>query len=76
MEHKRQRASSNLELDIQDSLWYERFQFQLNANDILENDEDDESYFGAIYEFKHARESTPSAPKYVVAFRGVMLTRH
>ncbi|KAK1426625.1 hypothetical protein QVD17_15302 [Tagetes erecta] len=78
LEHKRQRASINLELDTQASMWYEQFQFQLNANDILEDDEDDSSYFGAIFEFKHTHESTstPSPPKYVVAFRGVMLTKH
>ncbi|KAD4585890.1 hypothetical protein E3N88_23491 [Mikania micrantha] len=44
--------------------WWERFHFQLNRALV---DDNDSSYFGAIYELKNA---PPCAPKYVIAFRG------
>ncbi|KAD4585900.1 hypothetical protein E3N88_23501 [Mikania micrantha] len=46
--------------------WWERFHFRLNRRLV---DDNDSSYFGAIYELKNA---PPCAPKYVIAFRGTI----
>ncbi|KAL8252008.1 hypothetical protein R6Q59_035701 [Mikania micrantha] len=46
--------------------WWERFHFQLYR--VLDDD-NDSSYFGAIYELQDAHQY---APKYVIAFRGTI----
>ncbi|KAC9955882.1 hypothetical protein E3N88_45032 [Mikania micrantha] len=46
--------------------WWERFRFKLKRTLV---DDNDSSYFGAIYELKDAH---PYAPNYVIAFRGTI----
>ncbi|KAK1426626.1 hypothetical protein QVD17_15303 [Tagetes erecta] len=75
LERDRQRASINEEPDTHASPWWEQFQFQLNHVLV---DEGDLSYFGAIFELKYAHpyfyQSSPCPPRYVIAFRGTMIT--
>ncbi|KAJ0458324.1 hypothetical protein HanIR_Chr15g0783751 [Helianthus annuus] len=77
LEHDRQRGCvlNMNQHEAHASPWWERFHFQLN-NVLVDNS--DLSYFGAIYELKYAHpcfyQSSPHPPRYVIAFRGTLIT--
>ncbi|KAL8232127.1 hypothetical protein R6Q57_001905, partial [Mikania cordata] len=66
LEKDRQRRSIGHEHDTHAPPWWERFHFKFNRVLV---DDNDLSYFGAIYELKYAH---PYATKYVIAFRGTI----
>ncbi|KAF5766837.1 putative fungal lipase-like domain, alpha/Beta hydrolase [Helianthus annuus] len=74
LERDRQRVKME-QHEAHASPWWERFHFQLNHVLV---DDTDLSYFGAIYELKYAHpcfyQSTPYPPRYVIAFRGTLIT--
>ncbi|KAL7583468.1 GDSL esterase/lipase At4g10955 [Lactuca sativa] len=72
LEKDRQRRSIQQDAHAHAPPWWEGFHFQLNH--VLVDDKN--SYFGAIFELKYANplfyQSTPTPPKYVIAFRGTI----
>ncbi|CAI9302521.1 unnamed protein product [Lactuca saligna] len=71
LEKDRQRRSIQRDAQARAPQWWEGFHFQLNQ--VLVDDKG--SSYGAIFELKYAPDplfyqSTPTHPKYVIAFRG------
>ncbi|KAL3521643.1 hypothetical protein ACH5RR_019792 [Cinchona calisaya] len=66
---ERDRQDHRLDSNALAPPWWEFFKFQLF---LVLNDKNDQSVFACIYKLQHNHRSHPSAPNYVVAFRGTI----